>query len=193
MIKKYLADNVPEFFFRFDTNQPFEKCTMCGEALNGKKHVIEKVFKNNKSLNIKEILYEYAVCFDCTGQMQGDISEESMQSMIRIMNEHKHQFIMKLEYLHETEKYDVASWIETCSFTGKPIHLCEEYTVSAIIEDDKLVFEQAPIAVSETFMELIQENLSKETKDSFNGLRDKINDDSPSIEDIINTPVIGIL
>ena len=99
---------------------------------------------------------------------------------------------MKLDYLHETEKYDITSWIETCSFTGKPIHLCDEFTVSAIIEDNRVVFEHAPIAVSDQFMDLIQENLSQSTKDSFNGLRDKINDDSPSIEDIINTPVVGI-
>jgi hypothetical protein len=124
--------------------------------------------------------------------MQGEISDESMQSLVRIMQQHHPQFLMKLEYLHETEKYDLDSWIETCSFTGKPIHLCDEFTVSAIIENGNLVFEQTPIAVSDQFMELIQENLSKETKESFNGLRDKINDDSPSLEDIINTPTVGI-
>jgi hypothetical protein len=165
---------------------------MCDQDLNGKKYVIEKVFKNNKVLNSREILYEYAVCIYCTGQMQGEISDESMQSLVRIMQQHHPQFLMKLEYLHETEKYDLDSWIETCSFTGKPIHLCDEFTVSAIIENGNLVFEQTPIAVSDQFMELIQENLSKETKESFNGLRDKINDDSPSLEDIINTPTVGI-
>ncbi len=192
MIKKYLSDKIPTFFFNHTTGQPFEFCNACGEHLDGRKYIIEKVFKQNLLFNKAEIVYEYAICFKCSSSMQGEISDESMQNITNLFKEYQQNVMMKLDYLHSTEKYDIESWIESCSFTGKSTKICEEFTVTGIVEDNSLVFEQSPIVVSDQFLELVQESLSKSTKDAFDGLRDKILIDSPTIEDIINTPTIGI-
>lgn len=193
MIKKYLADGVPSFFFKFDTDVPFDRCTLCDELLEGKKYIIEKHLKHNKRFGTNEIVYEYAVCEDCTTSMQGDISEESLQSITELFAEHQNQLLMKLEYLHSTEKYNIDSWLEKCSFTGLSTSQCDNFSVSAIIEDGSLVYEQTPMVVSDVFMEKVQDTLSKETKESFDGIKDKIVDGSPSIEDIIGTPTVGII
>ncbi|MEN8696273.1 MAG: hypothetical protein ABF317_03120, partial [Bacteroidia bacterium] len=60
-------------------------------------------------------------------------------------------------------------------------------------EDGNLVFEQTPLVVSDEFMEKMQGVLSKETKEGFDGLRDKIMDGSPSVEDLVYGPVPGLL
>jgi hypothetical protein len=87
----------------------------------------------------------------------------------------------------------IDSWTERCTFTGKESRLCEEFSVSGIIERGSLVYEHSPVVVSDDFMKLVQGVLSKETKETFDGLRDKILDGSPSIEDLIFSPSPGIL
>ena len=192
MIKKYSHESIPPFFYNYNTNSPFTKCTLCDGDLTEAPYVIEKHLKHNIQFGTNEIVYEYAVCNACLSQKQGDISDESMASIQKLMAEHQHHLLMKLEYLHSTEKYQVESWIEKCSFTGLPANKCSSFSVSALIENHQLIFEQTPLMVSDVFQEKMQEVLSKETKESFDGLKDKILDGSPSVEDIIGTPTVGI-
>jgi hypothetical protein len=192
MIQKYFSGEIPPFFNKFDTDVPFTRCTFCDEPLEGKTYVVEKFMKRNKTFNTSEIIYEYCICFDCASNKQDDISEESMEKIMQLYQNHSNSLLMKLEYLHTTEKYNLDSWMENCSMTGMPINQCEEFAVSAIIEDGQLVFERFPMVVSDVFLELIQENLSKETKESFNGLKDKIINSTPGVEDIIGTPTVGM-
>ncbi|MFY0643177.1 MAG: hypothetical protein JXR19_01785 [Bacteroidia bacterium] len=194
MIKKHLSEDIPEFLYNHDTNEPFSHCKMCGFPLEDKEaYAIEKVFKQNKKLGIREIVYEYAICMDCAGGVQDEISEESMQSLKALYDEFGLQMFMKLEYLHSTEKYNIESWTEKCSFTGKDLNTCSEFSVSAIVEGGKLVYEHAPIAVSDDFMELMQERLSKKTRDYFDGFKDEFFDLPPELKDLINGPTVGII
>jgi hypothetical protein len=193
MIRKFLSDNIPELFQSYDTNEPFAHCSMCErKLLLEDRYAVEKVVKQNKVLNKSEIVYEYAICWDCVNEMSDDISEESKASILNLYESYNNNVAMKLDYLHRTEKYNIESWTERCTFTGKEIRLCNEFSVSGIIDRGGLLYEHSPMVVSDEFMEEMQGVLSKETKDSLNGLRDKILDGSPSLEDIINTPTIGI-
>ncbi len=194
MIKKHLEEKLPEFLYNFDTNAPFTHCIMCNEDLNSKEaYAIEKVFKQHKGIAKPEIVYEYAICMDCASGVQDEISEESMESLKNLYEEYSLNMLMKLEYLHETEKYNIESWTERCSFTGKELRNCSEYSVSAIIEGGKMVYEHAPLAVSDEFMELVQEQMSKKTRDYFDGFKDNFFDLPPEIKNLINGPTVGII
>ncbi len=193
MIRKFLSDSIPDLFKSYDTGEPFEHCSLCGNGLaDAERYAVEKVIKQNKVLNKSEIVYEYAICWDCVSNMSGEISEESKQSIVELYQSYNENVIMKLDYLHAAERYDIAAWTERCTFTGKEVRLCNEYNVSGIVENGGLLYEHSPIVVSGDFIEEMQEVLSKETKDTLNGLKDDILDGSPSVEDIINTPTIGI-
>lgn len=194
MIRKFLNDGIPSFFHNFDTGAPFAKCTFCDENLEEKsKYAVEKMMNQNTVLQSREIIYEYALCWDCAASMGSDISEDSKAAIQLLYNQHSENIIRKLNYLHETKKYSLDSWLERCSMTGKEIRLCSEFSVSGIIEDGNLVFEQSPMVVSEDFMYKMQKVLSKETKESFDGLRDKILDGTPSVEDLVFGPVPGLI
>ena len=192
--KKFLSEKVPSFFYSYDTDAPFTDCTFCNKPLERfNKYGVEKVFKQNKVLNKAEIVYEYAVCWGCASEMGTEISEDSKRAITKLFAEHNDNLTMKLEYLHTTEKYNIASWIERCSLTGKETRLCEEYAVSGVIENNQLVFEHSPMVVSDEFMQRLQSVLSKETKDTFDGLRDKMLDGTPSLEDLIFSPTPGLI
>jgi hypothetical protein len=155
--------------------------------------MVEKVYKQNKALNKAEIVYEYAVCWKCATELGSDISEESRKAISAVFKEYQEPMRMRLENLHNLELYLIDSWIERCTFTGKETRMCEEYAVSGIIEAGGLVFEHSPLVVSDEFMLELQSVLSKETKETFDGLRDKILDGSPSVEDLIFSPTPGII
>ncbi|PCJ67135.1 MAG: hypothetical protein COA58_02115 [Bacteroidetes bacterium] len=192
--KKFLSDNVPKFFYEFDTEAPFENCSFCNDSLDRfDKYAVEKVFKQNKVLNKSEIVYEYAICWGCATEMGADISDDSRKAITQLFSEHNDNLLMKLEYLHSTEKYNIESWIERCSLTGKEIRLCDEFSVSGVIEGNKLVYEHSPMVVSDEFMKKLQGVLSKETKEAFDDLRDKMLDGTPSLEDLIFSPTPGLI
>ena len=151
------------------------------------------MINQNIGLQSREIVYEYALCWDCATTMGSEISDDSKDAIQELYNEHSETVMRKLDYLHSTDKYSLESWLERCSLTGKEIRLCSEFSVSGIIEEGNLVYEQSPIVVSDEFMYILQQVLSKETKEGFDGLRDKIMDGSPSIEDLVFGPVPGLI
>ena len=64
--------------------------------------------------------------------------------------------------------------------------------MSAIIEDNRLVYEHSPMVVSDDFMLKLQDVLSKETKESFDKFREQLVA-GPSIEDLIFSPTPGLI
>lgn len=173
---------------------PFELCSNCNRSLNKvHRYFIEKVFKQNSILNKSEIIYEYAICEPCTQNISDDISSESKNAIQSLYELHSEYLFRKLDYLHRTEKYNIESWIDRCSLTGKETRLCSEYAVSGIIEDNKLVFELSPLVVSDGFMEKLQSVLSTETKKILDDLKDQIMGDSPAVEDFIFSPTSGLI
>jgi hypothetical protein len=194
MFPKILYNGIPSFFFKYDTHTPFTHCSLCeGSLVHSSLYAIEKVFKHNKVLQTSEIVYEYAICMECATEAGTEISDESRESIQALFAEHAENLSMKVDYLHRTEKYSLESWLERCSFTGKETRLCSEYAVSCLVENGNMVFEHSPMVVSDEFMEKIQQELSLETKKTFDGLLDKIVDGTPSIEDLIFSPTPGLL
>ena len=192
-MQKKISSPIPSFFYSFDTNAPFNQCTLCNEDFQkNSTYFIEKIFKQNLVLNKSEIVYEYAICESCASSMSSEISEKSKLAINKLYGEHRENLFRKLDYLHRTEKYTIDSWVDRCSMTGKEVRLCNEYAVSGIIENGCLVYEHTPIVISDDFVIKIQEVLSKETKDTFNDFKKQITDGSPSVEDLIFSPSPGI-
>ena len=194
MIRKFINEGIPSFFNNYDTGAPFQRCTFCDSKLEASdKYAVEKMINQNITLQSREIVYEYALCWECATSMGSEISDDSREAIQLLYNEHSENLIRKLDYLHSTDKYTLESWMERCSLTNKEIRLCGEFSVSAIIEHGNLVYEQAPMIVSDEFMMKLQNVLSQETKEGFEGLRNKIMDGSPSVEDLVFGPVPGLI
>jgi len=74
---------IPRELYSEYEDRPFRCCTRCGEGLqdyeNGYK--VSKVFKDG------EVIFEYALCFDCLDRMMEESSEESIQRLADFQNE----------------------------------------------------------------------------------------------------------
>ena len=194
MIRKKISSSIPSFFYSYNTNAPFKHCTMCGEPLhNSSRYFIEKVFKQNRVLNISEIVYEYAICESCANSMSNEVSNDSKASITQLYETHSENLLRKLDYLHRTEKYSIDSWVDRCSMTGKQVRLCNEYAVNGIIENGGLVYEHTPIVISDDFVQKIQDVLSVETKETFDDFKKQITDGDPSVEDLVFSPTPGLI
>jgi hypothetical protein len=157
---------------------------MCGESLHdSSRYFIEKVFKQNRVLNISEIVYEYAICESCANSMSNEISNDTKAAITQLYETYSENLLRKLDYLHRTEKYSIDSWVDRCSMTGKQVRLC----------NGGLVYEHTPIVISDDFVQKIQDVLSAETKETFDDFKKQITDGDPSVEDLVFSPTPGLI
>ena len=74
---------IPEEFYSFESNQPFENCLVCkADLLSGEiEYFIEKAVRNYHEHDVSDIVYEYAICWHCAHDMNSQMSAESMQNI----------------------------------------------------------------------------------------------------------------
>lgn len=190
MFEKHLSENIPKPFKSVETGEDFKCCLICDELLETKsRYFIEKIFTQNLKLGSSETLYEYAICEPCLNKMQEELSKESLQSIQNLYRMHGFNIIKKMEHLLASKNYDINSWLKACSFTAKPIMECSEYQITGMVENGLFVFGETPLVVSDDFLALTNEVLSKKTKDFLDGFKDDFFDLSPELKDLIKGPV----
>ena len=72
---------IPEEFFSFETGEPFSECVECKGPI-GHSHsdyIIEKCYQDD------EVIYEYALCDDCSKDLRGEMSKESTKYLKKAM------------------------------------------------------------------------------------------------------------
>jgi len=165
---------IPKIFHSFELDAPFAKCSVCGNDLasSGVPYYIEKAFKGD------EVVFEYAMCDNCRGEMSGELSMESMMNLGRFFMENV-DFVYRIGELLSKFDNSVKPWLEHCAITGKQRSECEEFQICAQCENDQIVVDLAPMMISSEATLRIQELLSKKTREGFDGF----------IKDTLNPPV----
>ena len=149
---------VPEVFWCFETGEMFQRCRMCDIDLmvEGTNYLIEKAFRK------KEVIFEYAMCFDCVQQMRETLSAQSRKLIDNYFEEH-----IDIEERRKTliEKYGrrTRSWIDKCMIKGTPMAQCEEHQIYGWCIDKDIVFNGLPYMLSGEVMDELLNLLSNET------------------------------
>ena len=149
---------VPEVFRCFETGEMFQRCRMCDIDLmvEGTNYLIEKAFRK------KEVIFEYAMCFDCVQQMRETLSAQSRKLIDNYFEEH-----IDIEERRKTliEKYGrrTRSWINNCMIKGTPMNQCEEHQIYGWFIDKDIVFTGMPYMLSGAVMDELLNLLSNET------------------------------
>ena len=157
-IKEYIP--IPDAFWSFADEGPFEKCTACGKSLldDGTLYLVEKAFKNS------EVVFEYALCIDCHLGLRDELFQKSLQLIGHYFDEHVN-LVERREKLIQDFEAGPAPWIENCLITGKPIDECEEYQIMTLCDGRDLLFTYIPCMISGQAMEDIQQILSRKTRE----------------------------
>lgn len=149
---------VPKVFWCFETGEMFRRCHMCTIDLmiEGTNYLIEKAFRK------KEVVFEYAMCFDCVQQLQETLSVQSRKLIENYFSEHV-DLEERRKVLIEKHGRKPRSWIDKCMIKGTPMTQCEEHQIYAWCIDTDIVFTGMPYMLSGVVIDELLSLLSNET------------------------------
>jgi len=184
--------DIPKLFQSYKDEKLFEHCISCNKYLlqDDTHYIIEKAIRNYPNLNSKDVIFEYAMCFDCVEKMREEISEESMNNINKYFNEN----VISIPIFVSTQEIvpDINKYIEKCLVTGESITTLNEYVIQAYCISDKLDLTFFPYMISEKVMNDITNLLSNKTLDFLNGFMDKHFGYPPELNDILTRRLILI-
>ncbi len=181
-IEEYIP--IPERFWSFATEQPFEQCTMCEADLlaDGMLYLIEKAYQRG------EVVFEYAICVECQIRLRDELSVQSRRLIEHYFDEHVDLAERRQRLL---ENYDATTtpWLSHCLITGKPAAECDEYQIMTLCDGTDMLFSYLPALLSGEAIEGIQKNLSKKTQDQLDAFVEEYLGLTPEMKK--PTPFIG--
>ena len=162
---------VPEPFWSFETGAPFKSCSVCGSDLMepGANYLIEKAYKK------EEVIFEYAMCWDCRNEIMSELSLKSMQLIANYFDEHV-DAEARNERLNENAYQSTQSWLDHCMVKGHALKDTKEHQICGRFVDEHMVFDVFPYALSDLAIEDLVKLLSEETLGSLNDFSNKLFD-----------------
>ncbi len=157
---------IPELFYSFETQKPFDHCIECSRRLEeNTQYVIEKAIRSYEGYGAKDVIFDYAICMDCAMELRSSFSKESRQKM-------DEYFMQNLSGVvgpgHPEDDY-----LNSCLIKGIPIERLREYQVYAHCKGGFLSEEVSPYLISSHAQEEVMNLISNATNDLLNGFFDK--------------------
>lgn len=154
--------DIPKDFYNSETGAPFSNCLICECDLKEETqpYSIERAIRHYPEMELKSVVFEYAMCSKCMAQMEAELSSETKMAIMQYFAENfnysdrpKWQtevFINEEEATAEVKypKFEVSDWISNCSIKGVSRNELYEYTLCARCIGDKIIPEVAPYMVS---------------------------------------------
>ena len=177
---------IPEEFYSFDTQKPFEACLVCkADLLAGEvDYFIEKAVRNYPEHEVSDIVYEYAICALCAQDMNEKMSAESMQSLKAYFSSQE-EFMRKVnDHNLNWQSEDNIEVAEACVITGVPKSELEEYMIYGHFRGNSMVRSTMPFLLSGKVMDDVAEQLSDETVDELDGFMGEYFGGPPELEEL---------
>lgn len=186
--------DIPEDFYAYETGKPIEHCISCDKNLleTDSDYIIEKAIKQYTESKVKDVIFEYAMCFDCIEKMKEKISEKSMNNIMKYMMNSSSFEQRQLQYL-QNGNYNVHDWIGQCVVKGSTIENLPEYQIACQCKGNQMIFSHMPYMISYEATEELQEVLSAETKDELDRFYKDNFGVPPEFEEFFNRPKVFLV
>lgn len=177
--------DIPQEFYPFESNEPFAECMVCGIdlRLGTTDYFVEKAVKNNVEYQVKDIVFEYAICSSCAQNMQKSISVESQQNMQAFFTSHP-GFMNSMQAYQKGEGEPVEELISKCSLSGEPVGFMGEYMMFGHFRGDKMLATTMPYILGGKAMDELSELMSNETLDEMNDFKNQYFGGPAELEDL---------
>jgi len=171
---------IPPEFFNSESETPFNTCTMCGiELLEIPQHyVIEKAYRQYPGQDVRELIYEIAICNSCLEESRKAMSEESLQRI----QEYTRRF-EKQSYFLENLNNEPAN---RCIFTGKEKEEMDEYKIIGMFYGPGFHPGTSSYLISGKIMQEFSELLSPKTRDAMKRFKQHIFDTPPELKELFD-------
>ena len=144
--------------------------------MNGQPYLIEKAFKNHLEYQVRDTVFDYALCMKCAEKVRDEMSKESMAAVSKFFAE-RMDFNKQLWRLGRPAEENIT----TCMLSGKALNECSEYQIYAFCVYDRISSEMPPYMICGEIMDEIIPLLSHKTTDSLNGFFNKHFAPDPSL------------
>jgi len=185
----YDSMDTPKKFFSEVNDKAFQECNFCEAELTDSNYFIEKAFKNYDGKH-EDVLFEYAICTKCYGQIQSSISKDSKKKLAAFFAKNI-DFEARAQKLAGSEQLE--DYISHCAISGKPREECSEYQIMGQFISNKLLLDHLPMMISDTVMEQVQELFSPETKEEMDDFMNRIQSPSPDLKELFEPVKVFII
>ncbi|MFC1730700.1 hypothetical protein ACFL6I_10245 [candidate division KSB1 bacterium] len=164
---------IPQIFHSDVTKEPIKNCIDCDVSLidSNKHYLIEKAFSYNKDYEVRNTIFEYAICYDCAMKLRESLSDESKKNMNEFFEKHS-SFTERSEQLIKEKDFELDKWIGNCMINGTPVNDTNEYQIFCQCQGDQMLFTYMPYMISGEALEEMAELLSDKTRDEMDGFMD---------------------
>jgi len=177
--------DIPEIFYPFESTEPFAECKVCelDLTLGTTDYFVEKAVKHNITYQVKDVVFEYAICSSCAQNMQKSISPESMENMQEFFS-NQQLFMSKIQAYQQGEGEPIEELLSRCSLHNEPITEMSEYMMLGHFRGDKMIATTMPYILGERAMDQLSEIMSNETIDEMNRFKNEYFGDPVELEDL---------
>ena len=134
---------IPLLFHSVELGSPFTKCQICSESLfdSEQPYLIEKVFRGT------EAIIEIATCLPCSIQVQGNLSNDSAQTLQREFHD-KINWGERVSWLDAPAPIDPDRWIDHCVITGAKRSKTLNFQVGGMFLGNRMAISALPYLIS---------------------------------------------
>lgn len=184
---------IPKVFKNSETGKPFTHCMVCEKFLlnDGTPYMIEKAVKQHQELNVKEVIFEYAMCMECVITMNNALSEESRERIQNYFAEHANMD-GRSEELLKAKSLRTSPWIKNCLIKKTSIAKSSEYQLVAQCDGKYMLFTAMPFALSKEAMEEISSLLSAKSLGEMDDFIGKYFTGPPEVSEILKKRLVLI-
>jgi hypothetical protein len=185
---------IPEMLFSSETSKPFENCMMCNQFLlkAGTGYMIEKAVRQIADMNVREVIFEYAMCHQCAAKMNETLSVESRERIGRYLIERTDPVLRRFKLLTTDQPLEIVPWIENCAVKDTPISRSKEYQIVAECNGENLVFNFFPIALSVEALDEMSMLLSPKSRGEIDDFIGKYFTGPPEVSEILKKKLVII-
>lgn len=177
---------IPEEFYSFETQKPFTHCLVCkANLLSGEvDYFIEKAIRNYHEHEVKDVVYEYAICLSCAQDMNAQMSNESLENLQRYFAQHPSLMTKMADYSEHWQEKEEDLIPDKCVVSGQPVNTLDEYMIYAHFRGDKLVKSSMPYLLSGEIMDEVADLLSNQTIDQLDDFMGEYFGGPPELEEL---------
>ena len=183
--------DIPKEFFNSETNKPFDNCLICECNLmeETQPYSIERAIRHYPEMELKSVVFEYALCAKCMGQMENELSTETkmaiMQYFAQNFNHHSRpHWVVAEDDDDEPPTFNCSEWIDTCAIKGLDRKELFEYTLCARCIGGKIIPEVVPYMISGIAQDDLVELFSNKSLGFLDDFTDKHFSGPPELKEL---------
>ncbi|MCF8275678.1 MAG: hypothetical protein K9J17_03000 [Flavobacteriales bacterium] len=152
-------------------------------------YAIERAIRHYPEMELKSVVFEYAMCAKCIAQMETELSSETKMAIMRYFSENldfgsRPRWRPAEDEDGEPIPFNVAEWIDTCSVKGVPRSELYEYTLCARCIGGKIIPEVVPYMISGLAQDDLIELFSNKSLGFFDDFTDRHFSGPPELKEL---------